>query len=110
MLEGKMFLPLTGIPILKRARRRTVLAVWLPEPLTVAATSVKLLTPAGLSSISEAGRPRGSVGVLIGECGLSTSAARGRSRSRGEVMAGRSRSFAVEVGIFYYSAPHEVRM
>ena len=36
MLEGNMFLPETGMPIWKMARIRTVLAVWLPEPLTVA--------------------------------------------------------------------------
>ena len=34
--DGKIFFPLTGIPILNSARNRTVLAVWLPVPLTVA--------------------------------------------------------------------------
>src|SRR5712692_4142715 len=37
MLEGKMFLGATGMPIEKIARVRTRLAVWEPEPLTVAA-------------------------------------------------------------------------
>src|SRR5262245_29090691 len=36
MFEGKRFLPETGTPIWKMARRRVVFAVWLPEPLTVA--------------------------------------------------------------------------
>jgi len=49
MFEGKMFLPLTGMPMRNSARTRTLFAVWLPEPLTVAATMQKLLTPAGLS-------------------------------------------------------------
>src|SRR5262245_44649313 len=36
MFEGKRFFPDTGTPIWKIARRSVVLAVWLPEPLTVA--------------------------------------------------------------------------
>src|SRR5512133_1856887 len=36
MFEGKRFLPLTKTPIWKMARSRTVLAVWEPDPLTVA--------------------------------------------------------------------------
>src|SRR3990172_10641727 len=43
MLDGKRFLPLTGIPIRKRARMIAMLAVWLPEPLTVATTIDKSL-------------------------------------------------------------------
>src|SRR5919108_3677665 len=35
MLDGKRFLPETGIPILKMARRIVVLAVELPEPFFV---------------------------------------------------------------------------
>src|SRR5512137_2808765 len=35
MLDGKRFLPDTGMPILNKARRIVVLAVELPEPLTV---------------------------------------------------------------------------
>src|SRR5690348_15305912 len=65
MFEGKIFLPLTGMPILKRARSRQVLAVWLPEPLTVAATKQKLLTPAGLSPRSRTSAPRCTLVVLI---------------------------------------------
>src|SRR5262245_4430926 len=44
MFEGNRFLPLTGIPIWKMARSRMVLAVWLPEPLTVATVMLKSLT------------------------------------------------------------------
>src|SRR5215471_1801165 len=36
MFEGKRFLPETGTPIWRMARVRVVLAVWLPEPFTVA--------------------------------------------------------------------------
>jgi len=43
MLEGKTFLGATGIPMWKIARVRTRLAVWLPEPLTVAAWIVRSL-------------------------------------------------------------------
>ncbi len=39
-----MFLPETGTPIWKIERNRTRLAVWLPEPLTVATWMLKLLT------------------------------------------------------------------
>ena len=35
MFEGKTFLPLHGMPIAYKARSRTRLADWLPEPLTV---------------------------------------------------------------------------
>src|SRR5487761_1897144 len=60
-----MFLPLTGIPMRKRARTRTLLAVWLPDPLTVAATMQKLLTPAGLSWRSVTSGPLCTLVVLM---------------------------------------------
>src|SRR5580765_1131127 len=44
MFEGNRFLPLTGMPIWKMARNSTLLAVWLPEPLTVATWMLKSLT------------------------------------------------------------------
>src|SRR3977135_2205357 len=44
MLLGKTFLGATGIPIEKMARVSTMLADWLPEPLTVAAWKVRSLT------------------------------------------------------------------
>src|SRR3954451_9500913 len=43
MFEGKRFLPDTGMPIWKMDRRSTRLAVWLPEPLTVATWMLKSL-------------------------------------------------------------------
>src|SRR5437660_115619 len=46
MLEGKTFLGATGMPMKKIARVSTRLAVWLPEPLTVAAWIVRSLTTA----------------------------------------------------------------
>jgi hypothetical protein len=44
ILEGKRFLPLTGIPIRNRARRRARFEVWLPEPFAVATTIEKSFT------------------------------------------------------------------
>ena len=44
MFEGNRFLPETGIPIWKMERNRTRLAVWLPDPLTVATWMLKSLT------------------------------------------------------------------
>src|SRR6185369_8694828 len=46
MFDGNMFLPETGTPIWKIERIRTVLAVWLPEPLTVATWMLNSLTAA----------------------------------------------------------------
>src|SRR6202163_725261 len=43
MLDGKTFLGATGIPMWKIARVKTRFAVWLPEPLTVAAWMVRSL-------------------------------------------------------------------
>src|SRR5262245_37697580 len=62
MLEGKRFLPLTGTPILKIARMRVLLAVWLPERLTVAATIAKSLT---IGSRSARPAPRGPASVSM---------------------------------------------
>ena len=44
MFDGNMFLPDTGTPIWKSERSRTRLAVWLPDPLTVATWILKSLT------------------------------------------------------------------
>jgi hypothetical protein len=44
MFEGKRFFPPTGTPIWKMARRSVVLAVWLPEPFTVATWRLNSLT------------------------------------------------------------------
>ena len=43
MFDGKRFFPDTGMPIWKMDRRSTRLAVWLPEPLTVATWMLKSL-------------------------------------------------------------------
>src|SRR5262245_47851474 len=80
MLDGNRLLPLTGIPIWNRARSRTLLAVWLPDPLTVATWMLKSLmtgcTSGGLLVGSRAARggppmparyPRES--RTIGRCG-----------------------------------------
>lgn len=58
---------MTGIPILKSARRRQLFAVWLPDPLMVAATITKLFTPDGLSSISVTCGPLRTLVVFISE-------------------------------------------
>jgi hypothetical protein len=52
-----MFLPETGTPIWKMERIRTVLAVWLPDPLTVAICMEKSLTTVWPGSLT-----RGSAG------------------------------------------------
>jgi hypothetical protein len=44
MFEGNRFLPDTGIPIWKIDRIRIRLAVWLPDPFTVATWMLKSLT------------------------------------------------------------------
>jgi hypothetical protein len=44
MLEGKRFLPETGIPILKTERRMVLLAVELPEPFFVPTVMEKSFT------------------------------------------------------------------
>ena len=44
MFDGKRFLPDTGMPIWKSDRMSTRLAVWLPDPLTVATWMLKSLT------------------------------------------------------------------
>ena len=44
MLDGKRFFPETGMPIWKMARRSVLLAVWLPEPFTVATWMLKSFT------------------------------------------------------------------
>ena len=44
MFDGNMFLPDTGTPIRRIDRSRTRLAVWLPDPLTVATWMLKSLT------------------------------------------------------------------
>ena len=54
MFDGNRFLPLTGIPILNIARIRVLLAVWLPEPFSVATTNEKSLIIGFLGSIEGA--------------------------------------------------------
>ncbi len=44
MFDGNMFLPETGTPISRIERSRTMFAVWLPDPLTVAIWMLKSLT------------------------------------------------------------------
>jgi len=44
MFDGKIFLPETGMPIRKSARRMVVLAVALPDPFTVENVMLKQFT------------------------------------------------------------------
>ena len=53
MLEGNRFLPVTGTPIWKIVRMSTILAVWEPEPLTVATSMEKSFTSEAFSKIFE---------------------------------------------------------
>src|SRR4029077_29242 len=55
MLDGKTFFGATGIPMWKMARVSTRLAVWLPEPLTVAAWMVRSLTLGSVTGEGESG-------------------------------------------------------
>jgi hypothetical protein len=50
MLEGNMFFPDVGIPILKSARYNIVFAVALPDPFTVQSVMQKSFTDALLSA------------------------------------------------------------
>ena len=50
MFEGKTFFGATGMPMWNIARVSTRLAVWLPEPFTVAAWMVRLLTMGSVMS------------------------------------------------------------
>src|SRR5215831_3153787 len=54
MLEGKRFLPETGIPIWKMVRMRMLFEDWLPEPLAVATWIEKSLITGG--RLAESGR------------------------------------------------------
>ena len=56
MFEGNMFLPDTGTPIWKIERSSTRLAVWLPDPLTVATWMLKSLTTRGVADSVAANR------------------------------------------------------
>src|SRR5690242_2917076 len=47
ILEGKIFFPLHGTPIPCRARSRTRLADWLPEPFTVPTRMARSLIEGG---------------------------------------------------------------
>jgi hypothetical protein len=47
MFDGKRFFPDTGMPIWKMARKSVLLAVWLPEPLTVATCTVNRFSALG---------------------------------------------------------------
>src|SRR5437868_2447190 len=51
ILDGNTFLGATGIPMWKIALVKTRFAVWLPEPLTVAAWIVRSLTIGSVTSI-----------------------------------------------------------
>jgi hypothetical protein len=64
MFEGKRFFPLTGIPIWKMARISTLLADWLPEPLTVATCMLKSLTTSRCGALVSVW-PAASVRVLF---------------------------------------------
>src|SRR2546427_5157331 len=55
MLEGNTFFGATGIPMRKIALVRTRFAVWLPEPLTVAAWMVRSLTMGSVTSGASSG-------------------------------------------------------
>src|SRR6476619_3791888 len=66
MLEGNMFFPETGTPIRRIERRRTRLAVWLPEPLTVATWMLKSFVIRGVTGCAAPSWAATSVGAIQG--------------------------------------------
>src|SRR5688572_9628731 len=65
ILDGNMFLPDTGTPIWKIERSSTRLAVWLPEPLTVATWMLKSLTRRGVAATSPAAGGLGGITLIL---------------------------------------------
>ncbi len=65
MLDGKRFLPETGMPIWKIARMRMLLEDWLPDPLAVATWIEKSLTTGGRFGASARFSSRTSVAMLL---------------------------------------------
>src|ERR1017187_5893061 len=66
MFDGNMFFPDTGMPIWKMERIKTVFAVWLPDPLTVATWMLKSFTTAcGCKAASVAAGDTSSVDILL---------------------------------------------
>src|SRR5215471_20250027 len=65
MLEGKRFLPETGIPIWKMDRMRIVFDDWDPEPLAVATWIEKSLTTGGRFAASERFSSRTAVDMQL---------------------------------------------
>ena len=61
MLDGNMFLPLTGIPMPRIDRIRTRFADWLPVPFEVATVMMTSLTRALPAAPVSAGARRGSM-------------------------------------------------
>src|SRR5205809_6579224 len=66
MFDGNMFLPETGIPISRMDRSRTMLAVWLPDPLTVATWMLKSLTTRCCLEAERCSCNSRSVGDILG--------------------------------------------
>src|SRR4029079_922434 len=66
MFDGNRFLPLTGMPIWKMARSSTLLAVWLPEPLTVATWMLKSFTTVRMTKERYERARRGSSTTRVG--------------------------------------------
>ena len=70
MLEGKRFLPETGIPIWKIDRIRIVFEDWLPDPLAVATWIEKSLMTGGRREASARFSSRTAVDMLLLAAGL----------------------------------------
>src|SRR3954449_1824572 len=68
MLDGNMFFPLTGTPIWKIERIRTLLEDWEPEPLTVATWIVQSLT---VEAPAVTGSSRTAVAVMLSDTSFS---------------------------------------
>src|SRR5215213_4359789 len=78
MFDGNMFFPLTGTPIWKIERIRTLFEDCEPDPLTVATLIVRSLTtgrPALRASSAAAGAMRVSVTTILLACDMGDDAA-----------------------------------
>src|SRR5881628_3836172 len=67
MLDGNMFFPLTGTPIWKMDRMRTLLELCDPEPLTVSTWMVRSLTT-GCPDATSSSRTACAAGVSDTQC------------------------------------------
>src|SRR5438309_5363130 len=89
MLEGKRFLPETGIPIWKIARIRILFEDWLPDPLAVATWIEKSLTMSRGPGWASAGAFSSRTTLTLAPSGRSFDAAGDRNHNKPNLSDGR---------------------